>query len=257
MPADWFTPTIEAITKVLWPAVVIALAILFRVQLRRILNELQEFTVPGASAKVGNKRAEDLAREAGALGDEEEPEAPTPRAESAEGDEGPEVGSMIVTEDATVDAGTLETTTPSDGAVHTERNEGVEFLRFARNLLLLKLRGRMDNTGTTSKRLSAEIVSSAYSDVLLAVRVVAYWVGGPATVSGKRGRKIASDVTLRTIGAPDSIVDLVVGLRDVNMDIRTGEDAVDGSGAADFVVSARQTTERLFDWAIGQLDTNN
>ncbi|MGK9147722.1 hypothetical protein KXS11_08870 [Plantibacter flavus] len=246
----WASTWTESWLKdLLWPAVVVIALILFRKPISSFIDEISELGLWGASAKRRGDRAAEKLRERQEqnLTSEETDDSPSP----SDLDEAGESNSEA---DATADTqSTAEETAPgapeTDDA-HRQPAQLVEFIEFYRSISLLQLRGNRKNTAsTTSTRVAREVVRSTYSDYLAVVRVIAFWIQGSSAVSGSRGRKANSHVTLQRIGAPSELIEATVTLRTFAVDVADGTVTLTGDGARSYVDTVDGAMVDLFTWA--------
>lgn len=231
MPRDWLTPTLDFASTLLWPAVVLTLLILFRRQIGSFINDITEVAGFGASAKRGDRRVSDLKKTTEDASEESGTTLETPAVADEESSPTPQLEVL-------------------DNAARTP----AAFLTFYRDLVRVQLRAQLQGTQTTSTRLSAQIVRSTYSILLLSVRVVAYWVSGPQAMATKRGALAASQVTLGRIDAPPELTDLVRELRDLAMDVAKGSIELSGDGARSYIESVDAACDQLFTLALTMVD---
>jgi hypothetical protein len=244
----WFKDLLSFITTLVWPAVVIVALVLFRKPLSEFVNEISELGLWGASAKrQGDRAARDLNQE---------------QEEQLVAEEGEDTANPAPSEDNSTNPGPTEgsgqpsPTTGTEAAQPSATDARVgEFLEYYRSISLLQLRGNRKNTASTnSTRVAREIVRSTYSDYLATVRVVAFWLHGPTAVSGARGRKANSHVTLQRMGAPEDLIEATVELRTFAVNVADGSITLTGEGARTYVNTVDDAMTRLFAWAKQQID---
>ena len=249
MPSDWFTPTTTLFTGLAWPSAVVILLLVFRGPIIAFIDDIYEFTGFGTSAKRdGNRRSERLRAETQAV--------------SSDTGESPEEGRSDISNEVESAEG-LDDGADGLGQVSNALTEwptglstasGLAFLRFYRGLARLKIKTHHDKSETTSARLAAEIVSNSYSDLRLSIRVCAFFLQGPESVSGPRGRKALPQMTLKRLNAPVELIDLVREAWTFSKDIDDGAERVDGRGADAFIDSCLEIQSQLFNWAEEQLE---
>jgi hypothetical protein len=149
--------------------------------------------------------------------------------------------------------GEFSSGTTVDREAHAAAEGPLDFMNFTRSLMRLKFETHLAGTDTNSKQVAAEIVHASYSDLLLAVRIAAFWVAGSESVSGSRGLNAASSVTLRRAGAPEDLVDQVRELRNLSKDVADGREILSSTGAGKYVRSAQSAADEVLLWAVDQL----
>lgn len=245
MPDDWFTPTLDFVSALAWPLVVIALLLIFRSNVAALIDDLSEVTGFGASAKRrGNHRSETLKKDTG-----------------SDLEEGASGGDATAEEPDTNESLPLEADETRHGAEEVSAfgdpvrspSSTLDFIKFYRNLAQLKMASNAANTFTTSAKLSAEIVRNTYGDLRMSIRVVAFHIGGPLSVSGQRGRKVFPHVTLGRIDAPENLIDLVREARDFADDVAAERVKLDGQGADTYVDTCLEISRQLFEWASAEV----
>jgi hypothetical protein len=237
MPSDWYSPTLDLVAALAWPAVVLFLLVVFRRNVGRFIDEVSEFSGFGASAKrQGNRRSADL-------------QAAT-REDLADGDSIDEADG----EGAAVEA--TDPTPPEEPGIGVAIDaaaavaDPIAFLRFYRRFALSRVRAYRTNSETSSTRLAGEIVRSAYVTLRTDIRIVAFLRGGPSvTASRTTGRLVAPQATLARVGAPATLIALVVEARALALAVEDGTTKLDGRGALAFIDAVEQITRELFDWA--------
>ncbi|NYD78987.1 hypothetical protein BJY19_002720 [Arthrobacter cupressi] len=194
-----------------------AIAIIFRHQIGRFIDEVSEVTGFGANAKrAGTLRSEDLKDRTQEL--EEESDA-------------------------------TETDAPKGYEESSSGRNSSSLLDFIGKQVEANLRWARQNSQAASSGALVELIRSTYTDLRLGIRTVAYHLGGKAAVSGKELRHVAPHVALKRIGAPAGLIELVHEARTFATDVRGNSIQVNEQAARNYIDTLLEINRELFQWA--------
>ncbi len=215
----------DVVGHVVWPFVVLGIALIFRRQLAGLLSDVEEADWGGAKLKLGTRRSKELQKEVKDAAEDDSAEIITPGEGEGEGDVGGDK--------------------PSDTGADSVP-DSVRFLAYYGRTVVDRLNSSDYNTDTTSVRLGAEIVGSTYADLKQAVRVVAFVTRNSG---GRRGVIPSFAKNLDVLQLPAELDSEIRKARQFAIDVTEKRIKVQGEGASAYIDSVASLVGRLVNWA--------